>query len=251
MLHIPSTISTNTLLKELSLKEKLPEGYLVSADFQTAGKGQPGNSWESENGKNLLFSILLYPKNIKINEQFILSQLTCLAIKKVLDSYTDDITIKWSNDIYWKEKKICGILIENSLFRDKIDKCIIGIGLNVNQEVFTSNAPNPVSLKQITGKEMDREKILSDIYSKLLTLYREMDFERIQHDYHQNLYRKDGFHPYIDAQTQEHFLAKIENVEPDGKLILTMENGERKEYYFKEVIALPNLPAGEIWGRTT
>ena len=165
---------------------------------------------------------MLYPKNIKINEQFILSQLTCLAIKKVLDSYTDDITIKWSNDIYWKEKKICGILIENSLFRDKIDKCIIGIGLNVNQEVFTSNAPNPVSLKQITGKEMDREKILSDIYSKLLTLYREMDFERIQHDY-----------------------------QPDGKLILTMENGERKEYYFIEVIALPNLPAGEIWGRTT
>lgn len=231
-----NTESTNSLLKELSLKEKLPEGYLVYTDFQTAGKGQPGNSWESENGKNLLFSILIYPHNILITEQFILSQITSLAIKKVLDNYTGDITIKWPNDIYWKEKKICGILIENSLLRDKIDKCIIGIGLNINQEIFTSNAPNPVSLKQITGKETDRDKILQNIHHQLITLYKNTDIENIQKEYHHNLYRNEGFHPYTDATTKENFLARIEKVEPDGKLILITEIGERKEYYFKEVI---------------
>ena len=234
--YTENTESTNNLLKELSLKEKLPEGYLVYTDFQTAGKGQPGNSWESENGKNLLFSILIYPHNILITEQFILSQITSLAIKKVLDNYTGDITIKWPNDIYWKEKKICGILIENSLLRDKIDKCIIGIGLNINQEVFDSNAPNPVSLKQITGKETDRDKILLNIHHQLITLYKNTDIENIQQKYHHNLYRKEGFHPYTDATTKENFLARIEKVEPDGKLILITEKGERKEYYFKEVI---------------
>lgn len=234
--YTENTESTNNLLKELSLKEKLPEGYLVYTDFQTAGKGQPGNSWESENGKNLLFSILIYPHNILITEQFILSQITSLAIKKVLDNYTGNITIKWPNDIYWKEKKICGILIENSLLRDKIDKCIIGIGLNINQEVFDSNAPNPVSLKQITGKETDRDKILQNIHHQLITLYKNTDIENIQKEYYHNLYRKEGFHPYTDATTKENFLARIEKVEPDGKLILITEKGERKEYYFKEVI---------------
>lgn len=236
LFFIPETASTNNLLKELSIKKQLPEGFLVHTDFQTAGKGQQGNSWESENGKNLLFSIILYPENIQISKQFILSQITCLAVKKVLDEYTDEISIKWSNDIYWKEKKICGILIENSLLRDKIDKCIIGIGLNINQEIFTGNAPNPVSLKQITGKEMNREKILAAIHKKLMEIYNNLDFDQIQHEYHKNLYRKDGFHPYADAATKERFNARIERVEPDGKLILITENSEKREYYFKEVV---------------
>ena len=231
-----STGSTNNLLKELSVKEKLPEGYLVYTDFQTAGKGQPGNSWESENGKNLLFSILLYPHNIRVTEQFILSQITCLAIKKVLDKYSDEITVKWPNDIYWKDKKIGGILIENSLMRDKIDRCIVGIGLNVNQEKFTGNAPNPVSLKQITGKKTDREMILQDIHHQLIKLYLNADIEKTQQEYHACLYRKDGFHPYIDASSHELFFARIEQVNPDGKLVLITKKGEKRGYYFKEVI---------------
>lgn len=244
--YIPETSSTNNLLREKAHREELPEGFLLYTDFQTAGKGQPGNSWESEKGKNLLFSILLYPVNIKINEQFILSQLTCLAIKKVLDQYTDGITIKWSNDIYWKEKKICGILIENTLLRGKISKCVIGIGLNINQEDFISNAPNPVSLKQITDKELNREQILTDIHTELLKLYNELNFKNIQQTYHQNLYRKEGFHPYTDAETKEHFHAKIEQVEPNGKLILITDTGERRGYYFKEVAPSKSFPKGEI-----
>ena len=109
--YIASTDSTNVLLQEMMRLEKLPEGFLLYTDFQTAGKGQPGNTWESENGKNLLFSMLLYPHSIKVYEQFILSEITGLAIRKVLEKYTDDICIKWPNDIYWKDKKIAGILI--------------------------------------------------------------------------------------------------------------------------------------------
>ena len=244
--YFETTESTNNLLKEMTRHESLPEGTLVYTDFQTAGKGQPGNAWESEKGKNLLFSLLLYPHNIPISRQFILSQITCLAIKNVLDKYTDGISIKWSNDIYWKEKKICGILIENTLKRDKIDTCIIGVGLNINQEIFTGSAPNPVSLCQIVGKELDKEEILSDIYSQLFYLYKNMDQEKIQKNYHENLYRKEGFHPYVDSLTKESFLARIENVEADGKLILITDKGERREYYFKEVIAPPNLPEGRL-----
>ncbi len=234
--YIPETTSTNNVLSEMAQQKRLPEGFMLYTDFQTAGKGQPGNSWESENGKNLLFSILLYPQNIKINKQFIISQLTSLAIKHVLDQFTEGFSIKWSNDIYWKDKKIAGILIENSLLRNKIDKCIIGVGLNINQEVFKSNAPNPISLKQITGKEIDREKMLSDIHTELLKLYHELNYDKLQKEYHQSLYRKEGFHPYTDAATKEHFLARIERVEPDGKLILITKEGEQKEYYFKEVV---------------
>lgn len=235
-LYIPETTSTNNILSEMARQKRLPEGFMLYTDFQTAGKGQPGNSWESETGKNLLFSILLYPENIKINKQFIISQLTSLAIKHVLDQFAEGFSIKWSNDIYWKNKKIAGILIENSLLRDKIDKCIIGVGLNINQEVFKSNAPNPISLKQITGKEIDREKVLSDIHTELLKLYHELDYDKLQKEYHQSLYRKEGFHPYTDAATKEHFLARIERVEPDGKLILITKESEQRKYYFKEVV---------------
>ncbi|MFV0392565.1 MAG: biotin--[acetyl-CoA-carboxylase] ligase [Paludibacteraceae bacterium] len=233
--YIKKTTSTNNFLKELSLNEKLDEGFLVHTDFQTAGKGQHGNHWESEDGKNLLFSVLLYPKTLKIQQQFILSQLTCLAVKEVLYSYCEEIAIKWANDIYWRDQKICGILIENSLMRDTIGKCIIGIGLNVNQEVFESDAPNPISLRQIIGKECNREEILRKIYDTLMALYREMDTDKIRRLYHDNLYRKDGFHPYIDAESKELFSATIQQVESDGKLILETDTGKRKEYYFKEV----------------
>ena len=234
--YTETTESTNNLLKEMSMRESLPEGFMVYTDFQSAGKGQPGNVWESEKGKNLLFSIMLNPHSIPIKKQFILSQITCLAIKNVLDKYTEDISIKWSNDIYWKDQKICGILIENSLCGAKIDRCIIGVGLNINQETFTSSAPNPVSLCQIVGKQFDKKGILFDIYYQLIYLYKNLDSEKVQRKYHESLYRKEGFHSYIDSQTKESFVARIDGVEADGKLILITDKNERKEYYFKEVI---------------
>ena len=235
VLYVPLTHSTNNLMRE-KLRESTPEeGFLLYTDFQTAGKGQPGNSWESEKGKNLLFSIQLYPHQIPIQEQFFLSELTCLAIKQSLDKYADGFSIKWPNDIYWKDRKIGGILIENSLSKGRIENCIIGIGLNINQELFRSNAPNPVSLKQILGKTVHRKVILQTIHNKIKEYYESFNLQTIHQNYLKNLYRKDDYYLYKDVSSNTLFSAKIDTVEGDGKLVLLTDKGEFKEYYFKEV----------------
>ena len=229
---IPETHSTNVLLWEMLRREQLPEGFVVHTDFQLAGKGQTGNSWEAEHGKNLLFSMVLYPQRVPLDELFLISQIVSLAIKKALDKYTTDIEVKWPNDIYWKDKKIAGILIENS-FQAKKVKTVIGIGLNVNQKTFMSDAPNPVSLRQITGRSLNRSQILKSICENILELYRESNTDYIRSAYTNILYRRNGLQPY--NTDSESFKAKIIAVHPDGKLELETEQGERKAYYFKEV----------------
>lgn len=229
---IPETSSTNALLWELLRKERLPEGFVVYTDFQTAGKGQTGNSWESERSENLLFSMLLYPSNLPLDQLFFFSQLVSVAIKKVLDEFTDGITVKWPNDIYWNDKKLGGILIENSL-QAKSVKTVIGIGLNVNQQKFLSNAPNPVSLRQITGKSMDRNQLLEKVVGRILEIYSEADLLSVRAEYIRSLYRKEGFHSY--CADGEFFQARIISVQPEGQLILETVEGKQKGYYFKEV----------------
>ena len=134
ILRVAETASTNSLLRELVIKESLAEGSVVVADFQTAGRGQIGNTWESEAGKNLMFSLVLYPTCIPANRQFLISQIAALSVKEALDLYADHITVKWPNDIYWKDKKICGMLIENDVSGHHIRRSIAGLGININQE---------------------------------------------------------------------------------------------------------------------
>ena len=164
--------STSTELRRRMSAEELPHGYCISADFQTAGHGQATNHWESEDGKNLLFSLLLRPSVIPASEQFVITEIVTLAIINALQDYIRQrITIKWPNDIYVGDKKLCGILIENALCGPTIDTCIVGIGININQELFTSNAPNPISLKQLNGRDNDREEIFEEIYQNILRYY--------------------------------------------------------------------------------
>ena len=115
LIHINETNSTNNYLQSLCSEQKVEELTVIVADFQTSGRGQRGNSWESDPGKNLLFSTVIFPEFLEARRQFLISQIISLAIKEELDTYTSDISIKWPNDIYWKEKKICGMLIENDL----------------------------------------------------------------------------------------------------------------------------------------
>ena len=136
IVKVDETESTNAYMKKLVREERPEEGSLVIADFQTGGRGQMGNSWFSSKGDNLLFSLVIYPKTVRANEQFIISRIASLAIKNTLDQFVDDIRIKWPNDIYWNDKKIAGILIENDLQGNTIDNSVIGIGINVNQEMF-------------------------------------------------------------------------------------------------------------------
>ena len=218
LVALDETASTNQYLSQLcnQLQESVAELTTVTAEFQTAGKGQRGNTWEAEEGKNLLFSFVLYPSFLEARRQFILSQIVSLAIKEELSRWSDEITIKWPNDIYWKDKKICGILIENDLSGHHIRRSIAGIGININQEVFNSDAPNPVSLKQITGKEH-------------LAVYS----DEISTRYARSLFRRRGLHPYEDANGK--FLARLLRVEQDGRFVLEDEGGSEREYLFKEV----------------
>jgi BirA family biotin operon repressor/biotin-[acetyl-CoA-carboxylase] ligase len=224
--------------------EELPHGYCISADFQTSGHGQATNRWESEDGKNLLFSLLLRPTVIPAAEQFVITELVTLAIINALQDYIrQQIIIKWPNDIYVGDKKLCGILIENALCGPTIDTCIVGIGININQELFVSDAPNPVSLKQLNGRDNDRGEILAEIYQNILNYYgyladnwQNNDIKQSLHyEYMNNLYRRTGYHNYSTPEG-EHFRAEIEDIGPQGHLTLRLESGELRTFAFKEVI---------------
>jgi len=144
IITVESVASTNSYLKELAHSRTLDEGTVIVTRNQTAGKGQQGNAWESEAGKNITCSILLYPSFLPVQHFFLLSEVISLGVKETLDAYTDGITIKWPNDIYYCERKIAGILIENEITGSNISMSVAGIGVNVNQEQFLSDAPNPV-----------------------------------------------------------------------------------------------------------
>ena len=231
--------STNDYLAELCKQGKAEEFYTVIAEDQTDGKGQRGNSWESEPGKNLTFSIVLYPTAIEANKQFHLSMLASIAIIDTLTDYTDGFSIKWPNDIYWHDKKICGILIENELEGQYLSQSIIGIGLNINQTEFLSSAPNPVSLYQIIGKEIDKDEVFSKIIHALLGGYKALEDNFIEasscisHLNKKFLYRKDDFHIYQDKDGT--FEARIHNVGNDGYLYLEDTGNNIRKYAFKEV----------------
>ena len=207
----------------------MKEGNVVVADYQTSGRGCGTNTWESERGKNMLFSVMIHPVQLPVQRQFHISMAISLAIVEALEQQIGDVSIKWPNDIYWRNAKICGILIENTLQGSRIKDSVIGVGLNVNQRAFHSDAPNPVSLWQIHGQETDREQLLRDIlrnFDKFLS----MD---IRKQYLSRLYRRKGFHPYVDANGA--FMAEIVDVEDDGHLLLCDEGGCRRRYAFKEV----------------
>ncbi len=236
LIRLDETISTNQYMRQLLETGFLPEGSVVLADFQSAGKGQIGNHWESEKGCNLTFSVLLYPDFLMANRQFLISQITALSVKKTLDEYVEGVTIKWPNDIYWQNKKICGMLIENDLAGQTLYSSILGIGININQDQFRSNAPNPVSLRMITGQNHDREVFFERFLSHFSANYFRLiqgEEETIRAEYQASLFRGQGFHPYIDDKGQ--FDAAISDIEPTGHLRLTLRNGEERRYAFKEV----------------
>lgn len=225
IIHIDETDSTNRWLRDNGGDADM----VVVADYQTAGKGQGTNSWESERGKNLLFSILYHPQDIPANRQFQISMAISLAIADALGEQIGDVSIKWPNDIYWRNAKIGGILIENRLMGQTIKDSIIGVGINVNQRQFHSDAPNPISLWKIHGHETDREVLLRSILDKF-SLYINKD---VKSRYVHQLYRRKGFHPYCDKEGV--FMATFVDVEDDGHLLLCDENGRERRYAFKEV----------------
>ena len=236
IIPVETVASTNSYLKELAHKQVLEEGTVIVARKQTEGRGQRGNTWESEAGKNIACSILLYPSFLPVQRYFLLSEAIGLGVKETLDVYTAGITLKWPNDVYHQERKIAGILIENELTGNEYNLSVAGIGVNINQEYFLSNAPNPVSLKQITGLERDTETLLKELVQNVLYRYerlKEGDTEVLIRMYHSALYRKTGFHRYEDAEGI--FCARIDRVSDDGFLHLITDRNEERSYAFKNV----------------
>lgn len=230
--------TNNEARRRLDNNDELPEISVIIADEQTSGRGQRSNSWEAEAGKNLLFSIVCHPDFLKASEQFVLSQAMALAVALTVNEVvqTDDCRVKWPNDIYIGDKKVSGTLIECDLRGSNIETCIIGTGVNINQIVFRSDVPNPVSMAQIAGKEFDREAILSQILGRFTTIYdviRRGNADSVRRLYKVWLYRKSGFHKYSDAKGE--FLAEIADVEKTGHLVLRLENDELRRYEFKDV----------------
>ena len=244
-INLPTVDSTNLFVHEMLASEGtaqvmsadvLPGFTLVVADDQTRGRGQQGNSWETEKGKNLTFSLLCHPDFVPASRQFILSQGMAVAIQRTLSQYVADVEVKWPNDIYVGEKKISGTLIECDLQGKCIANCIIGVGININQTEFRSDAPNPTSLKLLTGKEYDREEILLSVMQHFQMVYEMLQDgkdEDVRRMYQEHLYRREGFHRYGDVRGE--FMAEIAEVEPTGHLLLRFENGNAVRYEFKEV----------------
>ena len=230
---IQETDSTNHLLRD-HMRAGAAEGLVIYTDFQTSGKGQTGNSWESAPGENLLFSLLLRPVELPAVSQFLISMLVSAAVVEYLKQFSSEITIKWPNDIYFQNKKLGGILIENTWQGAVVSTSIVGIGLNINQKDFKSNAPNPVSLLQITGIKHDRQVLLNGLLQQINKLYSSLDENKIVLRYHELLFRKEGYYTY--RTDEEEFDARIDRVEKDGRLILVTRDGSVKEFYFKEVV---------------
>jgi BirA family transcriptional regulator, biotin operon repressor / biotin---[acetyl-CoA-carboxylase] ligase len=228
--------STNSYAASLLKDTVVQEGAVVYTNYQSSGRGQAGNKWESEENKNLLVSIVLYPSMVYPADQFLLSMFVSLGICDFLKRYTSGISIKWPNDIYVNNDKIAGMLIENSITGEIIEHMIAGVGININQSEFLSDAPNPVSLLNLTGIQYDLETCLNQLLSDLDKRYKMLlseDLTLLRNDYTYCLYRRDQWCDYQDNKGV--FKGRIRDVSDTGRLRIERAGGLINEYSFKEV----------------
>lgn len=237
IITLESCNSTNAHLAAMS---GIPGGTVVVTPNQTAGRGQRGNSWESEPGANLTCSVLLRPE-LKPTEQFILSMVVALSVAQTIEERLRlfipdvDVVVKWPNDIYVGERKIAGILIENRISPSKIDRSIVGLGINLNQREFFSDAPNPVSMIQLTDAHTDVNEFLNQLLAHIdanIEKYLDGIYETLSDDYKARLYRNDGCVYPFELPDGTPLQASIEDVGLDGMLRLSDGNA----YAFKEII---------------
>jgi BirA family biotin operon repressor/biotin-[acetyl-CoA-carboxylase] ligase len=229
--------STNAEAFRLISRGEAFEGLVLQAEEQTHGRGAGQNLWESKAGKNLTFSIILKPSFIKPSQQFVLTEMISLTLFDVVQRRLEesDLSVKWPNDLYFKDKKLAGILIQNRIKGTRIDFSVIGVGLNVNQKVFHSDAPNPASLIHFTQKEENLAALLKEILARLQFYYEKLpsDINALKADYSRRLYRMNQWATYEDAFGR--FQARLTGVDAFGRLLLTDQQGSLRIYGFKEV----------------
>ena len=234
--------STNDwLMKRHELRHEI-ENQVVVAGFQTNGKGQQGSGWQSEQGKNLLFSVGLRTDFLHPASQFLLSKAIALALIDSVEKLTErkGVKIKWPNDIYVDGKKVCGILILNLLNGNKLAFSIVGVGLNVNQLCFPENLPNPISLRAITQRDFDLKEVLAlvlkNIAHQVDLISQENEQEHVHEKYFNNLYQLDELHPYLIHG--QRIIAKITAINEFGQLMLEDRSGKVYTCDVKELVYL-------------
>lgn len=246
IIFVDEAESTNTLMVEADRSSSLPHGTVIAARRQTAGRGQRGNSWESAPGLNITMSVMLRPMGVEAAGQFALSEAVALGVvlaaERELGGDRDIIKVKWPNDIYAGDMKLCGILIENALSGRRIERCVAGVGVNVNQTLWLSDAPNPVSMASLAGHSFDVEGLTERMAAAILEM---MELTatpggraRLHAMYISRLWRGEGYHRWHEAATGRMLEARIAEIAPTGHITLEERCGRRGIYAFKEVGAV-------------
>ena len=264
MIELDEVDSTNNYLRHLEATDD-SRITLVTAEFQSAGRGSDTNRWESAKGENLLFSLRVMPSALPVSRMFALSEAAALAVREAMVSslpqplrrrgesqrtFTPPLEgrgrafcVKWPNDIYYEDSKVAGILIENDLQGAKVLRTTIGIGININQRRFLSDAPNPRSLADIVGHDIERRFVL-ELFMESFTHYmqqldggNEEQLDALHESYKKHLYRQGEEHTYSDNDGC--FRATLLDVEPSGHLVLRDTEGSIRRYAFKEVKYCP------------
>lgn len=237
IIKLNATNSTNTYLKNLLKEKQVKDLSCIWALSQTQGRGQQGAKWISDPGKNLTFSVLKKFENLPSEYHFLLNMEVSLAIFRALKKlYIPDLAVKWANDILSSKKKICGILIENTLHKEQISSSIIGIGLNVNQ-VFFNDLPNVSSLQKIMGHPFDLEEVLLLICQELEVSLKSLSptrFETMLDEYHTYLFRKDKPSTF-EYPNGERFMGYIRGVSHNGQLQVEQEDALMSSFSLKEI----------------
>ena len=235
--HYESIDSTSSQLKRMIESDENTEQYTVVTAFnQCGGRGQGENRWSSSAGKNLTFSLLLHPI-IDASSHFYLNMCISLGIKKALEKHIDRIKIKWPNDIYVNDSKLCGILIESTIKGTAIIRSVVGIGINIEQKEWENWVPNPISLSMCGAQNIDKDTLMREIITSIhdmLSMLLDGEKEKISALYHDVMYRKDTIALYNDINGT--FEGVIQGVDEGGRLIIKdYVTGEKKFYMFKEV----------------
>jgi len=238
ILKLDAIDSTNSYLKDLIKENDVNNWTVVVAEYQKNGKGQLDNSWFSDRGKNLTFSIIAKMDHLKVKHQHYLNYSISIALYNVLKYYIPKkLSIKWPNDILSANDKVSGILIENSIKNDTVKYAIIGIGLNVNQVHFPKDITNATSLKNVLMKTLDKDELLDKILLEIqyqFVLIKQKKFLEIKQMYEDVLYKKAIPSMFIDSYNNT-FLGKIIGVGKEGKLQVELENESIREFDFKEI----------------
>jgi BirA family transcriptional regulator, biotin operon repressor / biotin---[acetyl-CoA-carboxylase] ligase len=229
--------STNSLASALLIESRLPEGTAILAKEQSAGRGQQGTTWESEYGKNLLATFIFYPAFLSPKNIFFLNMTFSLALYDLASSMLGEgVSVKWPNDLYYKNKKLAGLLIENSIRNNEFNYSIVGIGMNINQGTFSTNAANPTSLKIELKEEQKLEHVFNLLCECIEARYLQLKsskHEILKREYLQVLYQFNSEAKYkVDGRT---ISGKIVDVQDDGKLVVENVDGKITSYGFKEI----------------